>query len=139
MAALRTFSLQACTITLGGVAITGFTADDAISFEPSNASFEEVTGSDGDISMAQKAVSWKVKISLSQTSKTNDAFSAVHTADLIAGTGVLPFGFTDPRGSSVFQLTASRIMGFPTSAYGTSVKTRDWNISGVGFGFVGGN
>lgn len=139
MAALRTFSLQACTITLGGVQVTGFTADDAISFEPSNASFEEVTGADGDLSMAQKAVTWKVKISLSQTSKTNDALSAIHNADLISGTGVLPFGFADPRGSSVFQLTAARVMGFPSAAYGTSIKTREWNLSGVGFGFIGGN
>ena len=139
MAALRTFSLQACTITQGGIAITGFTADDAISFEPSNASFEEVTGADGDLSMAQKAVTWKVKVSLSQTSKTNDAFSAILNADIISGTGVLPFGFADPRGTTVFQLTASRIMGFPTVGIGSTIKTREWNISGVGFGFVGGN
>ncbi len=139
MAALRTFSLQACTITLGGIAITGFTADDAISFEPSNAAYEEVTGADGDLSMAQKAVTWKVKVSLSQTSKTNDAFSAILNADIISGTGVLPFGFADPRGTTVFQLTASRIMGFPTVGIGSTIKTREWNISGVGFGFVGGN
>ena len=137
--ALRTFSLQACTISMGGAPITGFTADDAISFEPSNPSFEEVTGADGDLSMAQKAVTWKVKVSLSQTSKTNDAFSAILNADIISGTGVLPFGFADPRGTTVFALTASRIMGFPSAAVGSTIKTREWNISGVGFGFIGGN
>ena len=139
MAALRTFSLQGCTITFGGFTITGFAPDDAITMEPSNESFEEVVGADGDLSMAQKAVTWKVKVSLSQTSKTNDSFSAIHTADLISGTGVLPFAFIDPRGSSAYALTAARIKGFPTAAHGTSVKTREWNISGVGIGFVGGN
>lgn len=139
MAALRTFSLQACTITFGGTAITGFTADDAVSFEPSNASYEEVVGVDGDISMAQKAVTWKVKVSLSQTSKTNDAFSAILNADIITGAGVLPFGYVDPRGTTVFALTASRIMGFPSAAVGSTIKPREWNISGVGFGFIGGN
>jgi hypothetical protein len=137
--ALRTFSLQACTITAGGTAVTGFTADDAITFEPSNAAFEAVTGADGDLSMAQKAVTWTVKVSLSQTSKTNDAFSAILNADIIAGTGVLPFGFADPRGTTVFQLTASRIMGFPSTAIGSTIKNREWTFAGVGFGFVGGN
>ena len=139
MATLRTFSLQACTITFGGFTVSGFSADDAITLDPSNDAFEVVTGADGDVSMAQKSVSWAVKVSLSQTSKTNDAFSAILNADIISGTGVLPFGFADPRGTTVFQLTASRIMGFPTVGIGSTIKTREWNISGVGFGFVGGN
>lgn len=139
MAALRTFSLQACTITFGGFTVSGFSADEAITFEPSNAAFEEVVGADGDLSMAEKSVTWKVKVSLSQTSKTNDAFSALLKSDILFGTGVLPFGFVDPRGTTVFQLTAARVMGWPSVAVGTTIKGREWNLSGVGEGFVGGN
>ena len=96
-------------------------------------------GADGDLSMAQKSVTWKVKVSLSQTSKTNDAFSALLKSDILFGTGVLPFGFVDPRGTTVFQLTAARVMGWPSVAVGTTIKGREWNLSGVGEGFVGGN
>lgn len=122
-----------------GYPLTGFSPDDAITIEPSGPAFEEATGADGDLSMFQKAVSYKIKVSLSQTSKTNDVFSAIHTADKISGTGVGPFIFKDERGASLCALSAARIMGEPTAAYGTSAKTREWNISGVGGNFIGGN
>lgn len=122
-----------------GFPLTGFSADDAITIEPSNAAFESITGSDGDISRAQKAVSYKVKVSLSQTSKCNDTFSAIHKSDVLFGTGVGPFVFTDERGTSVCALSAAYITGEPSAAFGTSIKNREWNIEGVGANFVGGN
>ena len=139
MAALRTFSLQACTITFGGFTVSGFSADDAITLDPSNDAFEVVTGADGDVSLAQKSVSWAVKVSLSQTSKTNDAFSALLKSDILFGTGVLPFGVVDPRGSTVVALTAARTIAYPSMALGTSIKGREWKLHGVGEVFVGGN
>ena len=139
MAALHTFSIQACQITFGGFTISGFTPDDAITFTPSNDIFEKVIGCDGDMSMSQKAVQWDVEVSLSQTSLTNNVLSAVVNADIISGTGVLPFGFVDPRGATVFTLTAARVMAWPTAAFGSTIKDRKWKLSGVGFGFVGGN
>ena len=139
MAALRTFSLQACTITFGGFTVSGFSADDAITLDPSNDAFEVVTGADGDVSMAQKSVSWAVKVSLSQTSKTNDAFSALLKSDILFGTGVLPFGVVDPRGSTAVALTAARTIAYPSMALGTSIKGREWKLHGVGEVFIGGN
>lgn len=137
--ALRTYSLQGCQITFGPQIVSGFSPDDAITIEPSGPAFISVVGADGDLSMAQVPVTYKVKISLSQTSKCNEAFSAIHRADVITGGGVLPFGFKDSRGTSLCVLTASRIMGEPSAASGTTIKNREWNIEGVGTNFVGGN
>lgn len=139
MPAARTFSLQGCTGTFLGYPLSGFTPDDAITIEPSNAAFESVTGADGDLSRAQKAVSYKVKVSLAQTSKCNDTFSAIHKSDILFGTGVGPFVFVDERGTSVCALSAAYIVGEPSAAYGTSIKTREWNFEGVGTNFIGGN
>ena len=136
---LKSFSLVGCTITWGGVPITGFGPDDAISIEASNEAWVEEIGGDGDLSRYQKPVYYKVAITLAQTSKTNDAFSAVHIADKVYGTGVLPFIFADSRGTSKCVLTASYLVGEPTAAVGTSAKTREWKLSGVGENFVGGN
>ena len=139
MAALRSFSILGCTATFGGYTLSGFGPDDCITIEPSNAAFEEVVGADGDLSTYQKPVTYKVKLTLAQTSKTNDIMSAVHLADKQTGGGVLPFVFRDQRGTTLCNLTASRIMGEPTASHGTSAGTREWNISGVGTNFIGGN
>lgn len=139
MAALRTFSLKGCTLTYGPIEISGFASDDVLTVEPSGPDFTEVLGADGDLSMAQNSVYYKCKVSLAQTSKANDAFSAALKVDRISGAGVLPFMFKDNRGSSTTVLTASRIMGEPSAAYGTTIKNREWNIVGIGENFVGGN
>jgi hypothetical protein len=139
MAALRTFSLAGCTLTYGPIIVTGFAADDVFTVEPSGPDFTEVLGADGDLSMAQNSVYYKCKVSLAQTSKTNDAFSAALKLDRISGAGVMPLTFKDSRGASTTILTASRIMGEPSAAYGTTIKNREWNIVGIGENFVGGN
>lgn len=137
--AARSFSLTGCTITLGGYIVSGFGPDDAISIAPSNEAWSTEIGGDGDISFFQKPVYYTATLTLSQTSKTNDVFSAVLIADKVYGTGVLPFAFVDSRGTSKLALTASRIVGEPTAAFGTSAKTREWKIAGVGSFVVGGN
>ena len=139
MAAVKTFSLQRCSISFGGIPISGFGPDDAITIEASNEAWVAEIGSDGDLSRYQKPVYYKVKITLAQTSKTNDAFEAIHIADKISGGGVLPFGFKDENGTSLTALTGAFFLGEPSAAYGTSAKTREWNLAGVGENFIGGN
>lgn len=139
MSALRTFSLKGCTLTYGPIEVSGFAADDVFTVEPSGPDFTEVLGADGDLSMTQNSVYYKVKISLAQTSKTNAAFSAALKLDRISGAGVAPLIFKDARGTSTTVLTAARIMGEPSAAYGTTLKNREWNIVGIGENFVGGN
>lgn len=137
--AARTFSLAGCTLTFGGAVVTGFGPDDAFTIEASNEAFSTEIGGDGDISFYQKPVFYNVTVHLAQTSKTNDAFSALHIADKIGGVSVLPLTVVDGRGTSKCALTASRILGEPSAAFGTSAKTRDWKIAGVGENFIGGN
>lgn len=137
--AARSFSAQATTFFFGPVIASGFGPDDIVTIEPSNDAWTPEIGADGDLSFYQKPVFYTITVTLSQTSKANDAMSGIHIADKTYGTGVLPCGFKDNRGTSLCALTAARILSEPSAAFGTTAKTREWKIAGVGENFIGGN
>jgi len=117
IAPMKSFSLTALLVNIGGVPISGYSDGDAITFED----IEHITmqdGSDGlSVACYKKIARQKATIRLMQHSKSYTALMGILEAQkaILESTGIitpLPFGYVDPStGTAV------------TSAYCVFTKT----------------
>lgn len=129
-----------CIFTLGGIEIKGYAPGSKIV-----ATFPElynkVVGLDGEVARGKtnnKTSQWKV--SLLQTSVSNDILMAFFDADDAAPGGVIvPLFFKNINGTTLITAASAWIMGLPELTLAGEVGVNEWTIDcGETITFVGG-
>lgn len=112
----------------GGVQISGYGDGTCIEFDRDEDAYEKKTGADGLTARAKSNnMGGSFKITLMQTSPSNDALSLFMRADEADSNAVQPVLVKDMFGTSLITGTGW-IKKAPTTVYSKSVEMRQWTI-----------
>ena len=128
----KTYNLRAVQLIVGGIPITGFGADDAISFEFDADLSEMAMGLDGEhVNRKINNDLVRCTISLLPTSAANAQLLALHRTveqALDAGVEASAIGFLmkDPLNGDVVADDVAYFQSMPTPNKGSDVSTSEW-------------
>lgn len=128
--AVKTYDSSQVIITCGPHIITGYAEDSFVSVEEMGDGISSVVGANGEKarSMSQNR-SLTITLTLLQTSKSNDALSAMADFDRAShGQGAFPLGITDLTGRTLIADPSSWVVKKPNTEFGATVGSREWAI-----------
>ena len=98
-------------------------------------------GADGEVARAMGTDPRKsVKITLLQTSDSNDVLAAAYAADKISKNATFAIAVKDLRGRSLFAASQAWVKKSAKLGFGKDIEGREWEIETAdGELFVGGN
>lgn len=138
---LYTYDANSCILTVGAIPILGLADGNAISIERNSDTFTPYVGITGEESRSKtNDRSGLAKITLMQTSPSNDYLSSLAIQDEAANAGIRAFYFKDLAGSTLYIAKQCYVMRPAAATFGKEVQTREWNIRLVDLlMFTGGN
>ena len=126
---VKTYDAKLVTITFNGIIVNDFADGDFVAISGMNENFNYVSGADGSENRNNQNITGvDVVITCSQTSTTNDLFSAAHTADKLSNQGKGPLLIKDLNGTTLVSSGQAYIKGFADITMGNSLGTREWNF-----------
>lgn len=126
---VKTYDAKQVIITFNGVIVNDFADGDFVTISGLSDNFESVQGADGSENRNNKNITGAdVSIICSQTSTTNDQFSALFLLDKVSNTGKGPLLIKDLNGTSILESGQAFIMGYPDTNFGNALGTREWKI-----------
>lgn len=137
---LYTYDPSQVVLTLGGVPISGYSDGTMIEVERDEDSFTKVNGV-GIVSRAKSTSrGGLLKITLQQTSPSNDILSGFVNADELAGTGVVPMLLKDISGRSISFAEHAWVRKPAPQTFAKEISDRVWEVDLADVDiFVGGN
>lgn len=126
---VKTYNPKEVTIACGSHIVTGIADDSFVSIEPNGEGITKKVGCDGEIVRAVSPDNtYKVKISLLQTSDSNSYFSNMVDVDRESGEGMFPVLIKDLKGGTVFSTEAAWVTKKSSLTRGKSDNNREWEI-----------
>lgn len=126
---VKTYNPKEVTIACGSHIVTGFADDSFVSIEPNGDGITKKIGCDGEIARAVSPDNtYKVKISLLQTSESNSYFSNMFDVDRETGEGIFPILIKDLKGDLVFSTDAAWVLKRSSVTRGKETNNREWEI-----------
>lgn len=126
---VKTYNPKEVTIACGSHIVTGIADDSFISIEANGDGITKKVGCDGEIVRAVSPDNtYKVKISLLQTSDSNAFFSNMVDVDRDTGDGIFPILIKDLKGGQVFSTEAAWVTKKASFARGKETNNREWEI-----------
>ena len=135
---MKTYSLSAVALIMGGVPATGAGKDDFVTVTPIGDTFILEEGQDGGaVRTYTGSKTADIQLTLIQTSPFNDFLSALYNADVDSsdvgqgGAGVVPFLLRDTNGTTVVKAESAFVCKPPV--IGRKKETTDvvWMIKGA--------
>lgn len=142
MAEMRTYDPASLVITVGTHMVTGYAEDTFLNIEPDGDGTVAVAGADGEVGRAlSHNPLHTITVSLLQTSRSNDFFSALVNRDrATGGRGVVPLAIRDLRGNLLFAASQAWVKNRPTVERGSGINAQEWVLQAVETdSFIGGN
>lgn len=138
---LYTYDPKKILCIVGVAPMQGFAEDTAIELELDDDVYATKAGIDGDVSRARvHGLIQTAKITLMQTSPSNDVLSAIHALDLASNAGVVPFMLKDVLGTTLIFSGYCWIRKPAPVAFGKEVGNRVWTLTIANVTqFIGGN
>lgn len=131
------------TLSVAGFNITGYGPGTFITVTRDEESFRDQAGADGEVArIRNKDKRGTIKVSLMQTSASNDILAALAAADDIggAGSGSVLLKDNSPSGRMIIQSETGWVKKQPEVQLGDEVQIREWEIRCSRLEmFVGGN
>jgi hypothetical protein len=125
---VKTFDPARFDLVFGGVIITEYADGTFYAFSQDD-NFVDVRGADGSINRINMNVNdATVEVTVSQTSRTNDALSALHLLDKNTNDGKLPFTAKDNNGVTAVFSPQAYIMKYADHDNGNALATRTWTF-----------
>ena len=116
---IKTYNPKEVIVTCGTHIVTGY-ADD---------SFIKKTGCDGEIARSiSPDNTYKVKLTLLQTSDSNSYFSGMVDLDRDTGNGLFPILIKDLKGGLVFSTEAAWCVKKAPVTRGKETNNREWEL-----------
>lgn len=126
---VKTYNPKEVTIACGNHIVTGIADDSFVSIEANGEGITKKVGCDGEIVRAVSPDNtYKVKISLLQTSDSNAFFSNMVDVDRETGEGMFPVLIKDLKGGLVFSTEAAWVIKKSSVTRGKADNNREWEI-----------
>lgn len=126
---LYTYSPERITILALGVPIEGVVEDSFVSLSRDAPVFSSTTTTDGRVVRTYHAEDvWTIRITLMNTSPSNDFFTKLVLLDRATRRGKFPLLVKDGLGSTLAFSTESWIEGLPEVDYSVTGTDREWVI-----------
>ncbi len=138
----KTLDTKKFFILFGPYIIHGYGKGTFIEIDPDDVLYTKETGGDGEVARSRSNnKSHRLKLTLMQTSSSNDDLSAAALADEVAPGGiVLPLTCKDLLGNTVFFATEAWISKRPNYKRSKNVEDNEWLIdTGSADFYLGGN
>ncbi|MCK9435587.1 MAG: DUF3277 family protein [Synergistaceae bacterium] len=125
----NTYDPSKVIVTVAGIPISGFAEDGLISAERDDQTWTKHVGCTGDVGRAKTCnKAGLVKVSLLQTSTSNDILSLIHTVDETTGAGIVPLVITDLSGGTTMVSAQAWIRKLPVVELKKGIGTREWEF-----------
>lgn len=126
---VKTYNPKEVTIACGSHIVTGIADDSFVSIEANGDGITKKIGCDGEIARAVSPDNtYKVKISLLQTSDSNAYFSQMFDMDRETGEGMFPILIKDLKGGLVFSTEAAWVLKRSSVTRGKETNNREWEL-----------
>lgn len=126
---VKTYNPKEVTIACGSHIVTGIADDSFVSIEANGDGITKKVGCDGEIVRAVSPDNtFKVKITLLQTSDSNAFFSNMADVDRDTGNGMFPVLIKDLKGGLVFSTDAAWVTKKAAVTRGKADNNREWEI-----------
>lgn len=127
----REYDPDQVSASVNGVPLSGFADGEMIGVERQGDDFEDVVGTDGEVTRSKSSDNRAtVTVRLMQSSPANDLLSAMRTLDKASpnGAGVGPFMLRDKQGRTILLAEKCWIAAPPKSSWDRTAKEREWKI-----------
>jgi len=129
MGKVKTYNPKQVTIACGNHIVTGIADDSFISIEANGDGITKKVGCDGEIVRSVSPDNtYKVKITLLQTSESNAFFSNQADLDRDTGEGLFAVLIKDLKGGLVFSTEAAWVTKKASVTRGKADNNREWEI-----------
>ncbi len=126
---VKTYNPKQVTVSIGTHIVTGFADDSFITVESLGDGISSVSGCDGEVGRSiDPNGQYSVKISLLQTSDSNQFLSKLYDSDKKNGDGIRPLLIKDLRGGMVFQAESAWVKQRAGITKGKSLNNREWEL-----------
>lgn len=126
---IKTYNPKEVTMSCGMHIVTGYADDTFISIEPNGDGITKKVGCDGEIVRAISPDStYKIKLTLLQTSDSNSFFSSMVDLDRDTGRGLFPVLIKDLKGGTVFSTEAAWCIKKAPLTRGKDTTNREWEL-----------
>lgn len=126
---VATYMCSRVIMSFGYHEVSGFASDSFITIEKNGDGVTSEQGVDGEVARSIDPVTtYKVKISLMQTSDSNKFFEEQYKMDQETGEGIAPILIKDITGNTLFQAAESWVMKPTSRSYGKATANRDWEF-----------
>lgn len=130
MSRVTTYNPKKVICALGSHIVTGFADDSFISIEAAGDGASYVSGADGEIARSIDPSSvYTLKISLLQSSQTNDKLNTFYENDKLNGTGTFPVTIKDILGEETFSGSVAWVNKPASWERGKEQSNREWEIT----------
>lgn len=112
-----------------GVPIVGTAPGTFITVEYDEDTFTKQTGADGEVARARsRNRGAKVRLTLMQTSPSNDMLTAAHAEDRLLGTGSGTFNMAELNGTSLVNAPEAWVQKLPSLERGKELGQVEWTL-----------
>lgn len=129
MGNVATYNSKLVTVTVGGNLMTGVGEGDFCEIEFDEDAFKKMIGADGTGSRSRNANEGGiVKVTLQQTSPSNDVLSTLAENDRLLGTGVSSVLVKDVSGRTVCSASNGWVKRMPANKFSKDQGSITWEI-----------
>lgn len=126
---VKTYNPKQVTMAVGSHIVTGFADDSFITIESNGDGVSKKVGCDGEVVRAiNPDGTYKVKLSLLQTSESNSFFQGAFDCDRKSGDGMFPILIKDLKGGLVFSTEAAWVIKPASRVFGKDSNNREWEM-----------
>ena len=126
---IKTYNPKEVTVSCGSHIVTGFADDSFITIEPNGDGITKKVGCDGEIVRAVSPDNtYKVKITLLQSSESSAFFSRKADQDRDTGDGMFPVLIKDLKGGQLFSTEAAWVVKKSPFTRGKDSNNREWEL-----------
>lgn len=127
---VSTYNPRKVIAQFGTHVVSGFADDSFISIEPEGDGTTTQVGADGEIVRSIDPTStFKIKIVLQTTSRTNKYLVNKYYKDKNDGTGTFPILIKDLLGNTVFSCDSAWVPKLPAFGYGKTASNREYELA----------
>ena len=125
----KTYAPHEVSVIFGATILSGYMTGTFIEVARNEKLFNQTVGVDGEgADVKSNNKSGTVKVTLMQTSLTNQALSTIHAADEISNAGVYPLTIKDNNGFDLHFSPGCRLEGPPDAPYADNIESREWTF-----------
>lgn len=126
---VKTYNPKEVTVALGSHIVTGFADDSFITIEANGDGVSKVVGCDGEVARSiSPDGTYKVKLSVLQTSDTSSWLQERYAQDRDTGDGMFSVLIKDLKGGLVFSAESAWPIKPASRVFGKGQNNREWEL-----------